>query len=252
MDFSSGGVVVGSNTPLSSVFASQTSPGRSASPLAQMDTPEDAEPSLRDKVGAVAATVRKINQQCLAAIQDLAERRTELDARSPTPTQEAQPEQKRNRDVSPTGSGSVSNDDEQNAESRPQSSQQQRHIEREYQTQQRDSDVASVADSARVSNLSAFSSVPDLDSMASTAPSRSESVFNDPRDEFSTPSPGNGPNVAIEPRIQSILEVDEEVDDVTGTGVGEAEAYADGKPGKAPIVTTDEFEQEDNRAVIAA
>jgi hypothetical protein len=46
----------------------------------------ETEPSIQEKVGAVAATVRKINEQCLAAIQDLAKKEIDISNRSTLPS----------------------------------------------------------------------------------------------------------------------------------------------------------------------
>ena len=197
------------NTPLASSFASQVSPVRSSSPLTQVENMDD-ELSLKEKVGAVAATVRKINQQCLAAIKDLADRRNELDAPAITPDL---PETSEDSHDSPTSSES------ENMAPRLTPSM------RERRRELHDSDTVSVAESRG----SIFSSTPDLDSRASTVCSNSVSG-GDPRDEYTTPTPNT---LAIEPRIQAILEVDEDVE----------EAFVDLAPAKLISASVEEVDQ---------
>ena len=85
--------------PLAAAIAAHAAQVRSGSSLSQSELPED-EPSIRDKVGAVASTVQKINDQCRAAIQDLADKRTEINARANTPPRPQSPPGK----VASTGS----------------------------------------------------------------------------------------------------------------------------------------------------
>ena len=154
----------------------------SASPLSQVETTDD-ETSLRDKVGAVAATVRKINQQCIAAIQELNDKRAELDATG----DEAQP-------IQPAASPSPS----------PSLSLQSPSLISRLIAQRPeyfgDSDVASqISRDTKATYTSAYSSVPDLESRMSTVRTDSASDFNED-ESFQE---------RVEPRIQSIIEEDE-------------------------------------------
>ena len=66
--------------PLTAAIAAHAASTRCESPLFRSESVDD-EPSIKEKVGAVASTVRKINDQCRTAIQDLAEKRTAINAR---------------------------------------------------------------------------------------------------------------------------------------------------------------------------
>lgn len=163
----------------------QNSP-RSPSTLSQVEC-ADEEPSLKEKVGLVAATVRKINIQCHAAIQELADKRNELDA-----------------------PGALPNDSEDHSDDLPESPLGSEHTEiphnipRQFTPEKEEThhDRADTASVTRSTAQSALSSTPDLDSSASTV--RSESAAS--RDEYSTPPP----NAAPEPTIHSIMEEDED------------------------------------------
>jgi hypothetical protein len=151
---------------------------RSASPLSQMESTED-EPSLKDKVGAVAATVRKINQQCIAAIQELNDKRAELDAtadeaQSPVPAASPSPVQQSPSLVS--------------------------RLIAQRREEFSDSDVSSqMSRDTKATFTSAYSSVPDLESRMSTIRTDSASDFHEEETL----------QEKAEPRIQSIVEEDE-------------------------------------------
>ncbi|RMD43291.1 hypothetical protein DV735_g1830, partial [Chaetothyriales sp. CBS 134920] len=73
--------------PLTVVLASPGGLARINSPVGHFELPEDSA-SVKEKVGAVAAIVRRINEQCKAAVQDLADKRAETHAaraRAPSP-----------------------------------------------------------------------------------------------------------------------------------------------------------------------
>ena len=66
---------------LNAAIAVHTPPEKGMSQIEWSDSAQNA--SFKEKLGAVADTVHKINQQCLAAIQDLAGKRTEMTSSSP-------------------------------------------------------------------------------------------------------------------------------------------------------------------------
>lgn len=169
-DFSSNGM-----SALGAAIAAHGT-ARSASPLSQVEAP-DEEPSLREKVGAVASTVRKINQQCLAAIQDLNDKRAELDASDEVSIGPAA--------TPPPFSGSPS----------PIS-----RLIQQRGDEFSDSDVMSEASrGTKATFTSAVSSIPDLESRLSTT--RTDSASDLHEDESFQDR--------IEPRIQAIEEEDE-------------------------------------------
>ncbi|RMZ84074.1 hypothetical protein DV737_g1294, partial [Chaetothyriales sp. CBS 132003] len=76
--------------PLGVLIAGHGGQLRIGSPLGQFELPEEGA-SVKEKVGAVAATVRRINEQCKAAVQDLADRRAETQAARPRASSPAPP-----------------------------------------------------------------------------------------------------------------------------------------------------------------
>jgi hypothetical protein len=191
LDFSSNGMGV-----LNAAVAAQSSIPRSGSPLAQVETPDEGA-SLREKVGAVSLTVRKINQQCLAAIQELNDKRAELDAEDgdsiqPDVGAETEPESPAApfRQQSPTYA--------QNLVSRL--LQQRGEDGGDHDTMSQAS--SQVSRDTRNTYTSAMSSVPDLESHLSTIRTDSASDLHD--DEYS-----RGETSRAEVRIQSIVEEEE-------------------------------------------
>lgn len=173
------------NTNVVAPFAEKTSPGRSSSPLSHIESMDD-EPTLRDKVGAITSTVRKINQQCLAAIQELAERRNELDAamtadESPT-RKEAIAEPQPERKLIPSG------------------------LITKRSRQLNDETSSEVSKSTRSTNLSKMSSVPDLESVASARSDSAASYYR-----VDTPHVVEEDTVRIQ-AIEEVNEDDEEED----------------------------------------
>jgi hypothetical protein len=193
VDFSTNGMGA-----LNAAVAAQSNIPRSGSPLAQVETPDEGA-SLREKVGAVASTVRKINQQCLAAIQELNDKRAELDAEDGDivkPEVEAEAETEPESPAAPFRQHSPTY--AQNLVSRL--LQQRREEAGDHETMSQAS--SHVSRDTRNTYASAMSSVPDLESRLSTIRTDSASDLHDDeyRDTISR----------AEVRIQSIVEEEEE------------------------------------------
>jgi hypothetical protein len=224
-------------SPTTSVYGGQ----RSASPLSQVEMSPvggEDEPSLKDKVGAVAATVRKINQQCIAAIQDLNDKRAELDANG------AEDARKEAAATPPPADATEQKPQQQSP------SLISRLIEQRGEDfGPQDSDAMSQASrDTKATYASAQSTIPDLESRLSTI--RTESAASELRDEGEEGAAtglglglGDGSVVKVEPRIQSIEEEDEsDLDGRMGSGVSSMHLEVGGKPAmmdgsEAPMVS---------------
>jgi len=177
--------------------------------LWQSTLPDD-ESSFKEKVGAVATTVQKINAQCRAAVQELADKRTEIQARNQASDQPGPAHGLKSPSLKEQSAEETSKSKAQLAVSNA--------ISRLIQSSRNgrsDGDTSSMVSSQfseitqRTGALSVLSSVPSLDSRAPTAMSDGISEVEEDID--------NGKSNV---KIQAITEEDE----------GEADEFVDAQP----------------------